>query len=263
MFVSAARPSVLIFLAACASAAPLPQRPAPPAAPSLDLRAVHIDTIAPDKVHAFEAARRDWLTVLQARGATDERGYFIQADNVFFTLHRASSYAQLDDLRAKRRAALSVVPKEALAIYDAKSDACLVPPHSSEIWAHDAEDDYAAPGVGTDERSAGAVRVDIEELDPTPKSQGYDDAWKDIKRALTNAKYPVSRVAFSSVYGSGKVVSLWFVAKGGDLDAAPTIDAAVRASLGAGGDAVLSKWRSAVVDRRSMRGARRPDLDSP
>src|SRR5262249_61729017 len=75
-----------------------------------EYRAVHIDTLAPDKVDAFVAARRDWVAALDAAHVTDGRGVFIQVgDHRMYTIRSFAGFAELDERSPAFERALAMV----------------------------------------------------------------------------------------------------------------------------------------------------------
>jgi hypothetical protein len=189
---------------------------------------VHIDTIAPDKVAQFEAARREWLAELRRANATDGRGVFLQVGaNRFFTLRAFARFGDFDTRGEAIAQSLARVPKAAAARYDEGSDTALVFPHTSEVWRFDAELSYA-PASPLTERTADCGRVVLEDVRPDPASEKrYADATTELHRALAEARYPLTRATFYTMFGAGHVVTLWLAHSRDELDATPTVEAAV------------------------------------
>jgi hypothetical protein len=84
-----------------------------------------------------------------------------------------------------------------------------------------------------------------------------------LKQALTQARYPLSRVSFGTSYGSGRLVTFWWARSKEELAAAPTIAAAVTEVLGpTKTDALLSAMARSVIRREEHTAVRRDDLTS-
>jgi hypothetical protein len=213
-------------------------------------RRVHIDHLDPAKVGQFEQARKDWVAWIAAHHVTDPwGGTMLQVGgSTFLTIRSFTTWAELD---AKPTGTLD--PK-AQKLYNDRSDAALVPPHHSEIWMREPELDYAAiqpEGFGT-------ITYEEVALDDT-----YEKAWAEIEKELVAAKYPVARIAFFSQYGSGKHVSLWLAPTRAAFAAAPTIDQVLVKRLGkAKADALLARWRGAVVTHDEKEVVVRADLSN-
>jgi hypothetical protein len=253
---------VMALLAtACAHSRTEPTVPAskPPA-----LRTVHFDHLDPDRRPQFEDARHAWLRALTAAKMSDERGIFIQvAPSTFLTLHPASNLSDLDELQKARRVAPSQL-KEAVQKYDRDSDGALVPPHHSELWSSADYLGYRPAQGALDERTFGAGRMLVEEVYPGPRGEPYYAAWDELRPALEKARYPLTRLSFTTMYGSGKVVTLWLARSRAELEAAPSLPDAVAGVLGKErATALLEQQRSGVASTESHDIARRPDLDSP
>ncbi|MEP6862105.1 MAG: hypothetical protein ABJE66_15880 [Deltaproteobacteria bacterium] len=195
-------------------------------------RRVHIDHLDPAKVGQFEQARKDWVAWIAA---------------ITSRIHGAARSC----LDAKPTGTLDPKPQK---LYNDRSDAALVPPHHSEIWAREPELDHAA----IEPAGFGTITYEDIELDET-----YEKAWGEIEKELVAAKYPVARVAFFSQYGSGKLVSLWLAPTKAAFAAAPTIDQVLTKRLGkAKADALLARRPGAVVDRQDKDLVVRADLSN-
>jgi hypothetical protein len=231
--------SLAVALAGCAHAAPT--------APTYFT--VHEDTLAPEHAAEFEAARRDWVATLRAAHATDQRGTFFEVVGVgFWTLRPLARFADLDDRAAQRTRALAAVPPDALARYDARSDAALAYPHASEIWARDDDVGYAPAGAPTDPRDAPVARVVIEHVLPDSTSdKAYAETWQAIAGALAHARYPLARVCFHPMYGADREITFWLARSKAALDAAPAIADVVAHELGAERAEALRAKLAAVV----------------
>jgi hypothetical protein len=227
-------------------------------------RTVHFDHVDPDKRLQFENARHEWLRALTDAGITDERGLFIQVGpSTFLTLHAVANFAELDSLQKARRIAPSRL-KQAVEKYDRESDGALVPPHHSELWSWADYLDYKPAQGALDERTFGAGFMVVEEVYPGPRGQPYYAAWEQVSPALEKARYPLTRLGFSSSYGGGKVISLWLAKDRAELESAPSILEALTGVLGKErAEALLEQQRSGVVSTERHDVLRRRDLDSP
>ena len=108
--------------------------------------------------------------------------------------------------------------------YDS-GDVAITSPHNSEAWSRNETFDYRAPGSDLSEYSAGYMQMVVEQV----RSDDYDAAWKEIHDALRIAKYPLSRIGFFSMLGSGKRISLWLAAdRAAFRSAGPVEEAAAR-----------------------------------
>jgi hypothetical protein len=251
------RALAFVIFAACAGA---PTVPAAPAAPHY--RTVHIDTLAPDKAAQFEGARRAWVAELHSHGASDQRGRFFEVVGVgFLTIRPFSKFADLDARGASRKAALANVPADALARYDKLSDESLAFPHASEVWEPDT--DFAFGSL--DETTAGAIEMIVEDVRPDTASEAaYLAAWNETKRALVDAHYPLSRVTFRPVYGSGRLVTMWLAKSRAELEAAPRPLDVVAKLRGDDRAKELAAALDGTVLRREVHAViPRPDLSSP
>jgi len=224
---------------------------------------VHEDTLAAEHAGEFEAARRDWVATLHAANATDQRGTFFEIVGVgFWTMRPFTRFADLDDRAAQRKRALAAVPADALARYDARSDAALAPPHASEIWERDDGVGYTPAGAPTDPRDAAVARVVIEEVLPDSASdKAYEDSWQAIAAALAHARYPLARVAFHPMYGADREITFWLARSRAELDAAPAVEDVVANELGAErAEALRAKLAAVVKSAETHLVIRRDDL---
>ena len=250
-----ARAACMLALSACASKVGPPR-----------YRVVHIDTLAPEKATQFEAARRAFVVELRRTGASDLRGRFFQVVGVgFLTLRTLARFGELDERGPAVARAMQGVPAEARERYDRLSDEALVFPHASEVWVVDEDLGYAPAGAALTETSAGAARLVIEETRPdTASEERYGAVWEEIKRALGKTRYPLARIAYRSVYGGGRLVTMWLAGSPGELAAAPTVEAALTGELGAARCAeLLAAWDACVLRREMHELVPRPDLSSP
>jgi hypothetical protein len=216
--------------------------------PAARYRAVHIDTLDPKLQHVFEDARRTWLKVLAEHHTTDGRGYFLQRDgNTLVTVHAFDSFTEYDVLRAFRADVgkrIGPAGEKAGQQYDA-GDVAITSPHNSEVWSRKQELDYHAPGPALDECHAGYMQMVVEQV----RTDDYEAAWNEIRAALTAANYPVGRMTFFSMLGSGRQISLWL---------APD-----RAAFQAAGTALFDRLRSATSDVEISDLVPRTELKSP
>ncbi|HTA65009.1 MAG TPA: hypothetical protein VK753_05850 [Xanthomonadaceae bacterium] len=230
---------------------------------SAKYRAVHVDTLDPRLQHVFEDARVQWLKVLADHHTTDGRGFFLQRDgNTLLTLRSFDSFTEYDALRAFRAAVgdrIGPSGEKAGQLYDL-GDVAITSPHNTEVWSRSEESDYRAPGPALDEYTAGYMQMVVEQV----RSDDYDAAWKEIRAALDQAKYPLSRIGFFSMIGSGRHISLWLAADRAAFRSAGTPEEAVAGVLGADKASALFKRLSvASSDRQVSELVPRPELKSP
>ncbi len=226
-------------------------------------RAVHVDTLDPKLQHVFEEARAGWLKVLALHHTSDGRGFFLQkAGNTFLTLRSFNSFCEYDALRSFRAAVgerLGPEGENAGKQYD-RGDVALLSPHNSEVWSRLDGLDYPGQGPRVDEYTAGYMRMVTEQV----TSDDYESAWKDIRSALSQARYPLGRVTFFSSLGSGKHISLWLARSRAAFDGAGTPEQAVARVLGAAKAAALfAKLKAACSDVQVAEVVSRPELASP
>jgi hypothetical protein len=237
-----------------------PATPAPTdgAGSPADYLAVHIDTLDPARHQDFERARREWLERLAALGIDDDRGLFLQVgEHRFLTLRPFANFAELDAIRASRARSLARVPTAVRAAYDGDSDRSLVPPHRSEVWAREPALSYtpSAPVQGR------CGEMTVEEIRPTPEHGGaqYERAWAQARVALSAAGYPLERRSWFSIYGEGRLVTLWLAGSCAELRAAPPLEQV----LAERAPAALEALRDSTVSREARPVVVRPDLSSP
>jgi hypothetical protein len=226
-------------------------------------RAVHIDTIQPGKLAQFEGARREWVAELLRDRATDGRGLFVQVgDSRFFTLRAFSRFGDFDTRGAAIERSLSAVPKAAAERYDELSDTALAFPHTSEIWTLEPELSYALEGSALTERAGACGRVEVEDVQAdTDSEKRYEDAVKEINAALRAARYPLTRLTFTTRFGAGHVYTFWLARSPAELAAAPEIQAAVAAVKGAARASELAAaQKTSVVHAESWPIVVRHDL---
>jgi hypothetical protein len=235
----------------------------PPYDASAKFRAVHIDTLDPHLQYVFEAARTEWLKVLAAHDTTDGRGFFLQRDCcTLLTLRSFSSFTEYDALRAFRgdvAARIGPEGEEAGQRYD-KGDVAITFPHNSEVWSRNESLDFHAPGPALNEYTAGFMQMVLEQV----RSDDYEAAWKEMRAALTIAKYPLSRIGFFSMLGSGKQIGLWLAPDRATFFGAGSPEDAVVKALGkAKGQALLKRLKEASSHVEISGLVPRRDLKSP
>jgi len=226
-------------------------------------RAVHIDTLDPRLQHVFEDARLQWLKVLAAHHTTDGRGFFLQRDgHTLLTLRSFNSFAEYDALRTFRADVATRIGAEgeqAGQRYD-QGDVAITYPHNSEVWSRNEAHDYHPPGLALDEYSAGFMQMVLEQV----RSDDYASAWNEIRAALTTARYPLARISFSSMLGSGKQISLWLAADRAAFRRAGTPEQAVANVLGkAQSRDLFKRLRAASAHVEVSELVPRPELKSP
>jgi hypothetical protein len=231
--------------------------------PSAKYRAVHIDTLDPHLQHVFEDARLQWLKVLAAHHTSDGRGFFLQRDgSTLITLHSFNSFTEYDALRAFRATVGERIGPEgekAGQQYDL-GDVAITSPHNSEVWLRNEDFDYRAPGQTLNEYTAGYMRMVVEQV----RSDDYDSAWKEISAALAIAKYPISRIGFMSMLGSGRQIGLWLASDRTAFRNAGSPEDAVAKVLGqAKSDALFIRLKEASSDVEVSELVPRPELKSP
>jgi hypothetical protein len=215
-------------------------------------RNVHVDHLDPAKVAQYEHARRDWVAWTRAHHVADPwGGTFLQiGGTTFLTSRPFTTWAELD---AKNTATID--PK-AQAAYNDRSDDALVPPHHNEIWVREPELDY-----GSATETTGVGRITYDEI--ALAGDDYERAWTEIKTELVAAKYPISRIAFFSKFGSGRHISLWLASTKAAYTAAPTIDRVLEQRLGkTKAAALLARWRGAVIAHDEQDLVVRADLSN-
>jgi hypothetical protein len=230
---------------------------------SAKYRAVHVDTLDPKLQQVFIDARIGWLKVLDAHHTTDGRGYFLQRDgSTLITLRSFNSFTEYDALRAFRAdvgARIGPEGDKAGQQYDA-GDVAITSPHNSEVWMRNADFDYHAPGLALNEYTAGYMRMEVEQV----RSDDYAEAWKQVSAALTTAKYPVARIGFFSMLGSGKQIGLWLATDKAGFVSAGTPQEAVARVLGADkARALFDRLKSASLGVEVSELIPRPELKSP
>ena len=186
-------------------------------------RLVHVDHVDPAKAAVFEDARRQLLAAYAAKGLNEGTTTLIETKDdegrpEFLSLRPFGAYAEIDKLNDAAAARGAALGKD-LDRLDAMTHATLVPPHASEIWLLHADLSYA-PGGGNapTEKDATAARLTIEQVAPAAGDE-YEAAVKEVTLALARAKLPVTRLAFTSSYGTGEYVTVWLARSASDLEA--------------------------------------------
>lgn len=217
---------------------------------------MHVDTLHPDKIDRFEAARVRFVELLRQRRTSDRRGLYLKiGGNTYYSVVSFGAFAELDRLRAERVRAVQALARE-VAEYDRESDESLVFPHASEIWSAEPALSYLPAGM----RLEDAVQLVIEDVKPTAD---YQAAWRPIAAALAQVKYPVERRTFFSAYGSGRTLSFWLAPSRAVLRAAPTLAQALVAAVGeARAEELLRAWRDCVLHQQTFDVEPRPDMTS-
>jgi hypothetical protein len=224
--------SLLLLPASCAAP---PRAAAPPVADAPAVyRSVHIDTLTPAKADVFEGARREWVDALKRANTSDGRGLFVQVEpDRFYTIRPFATFGSFDTRGAEIEKSLKRVPKEASDRYD-RGDAALAFPHASEIWKIDDELSYRPAEGALTEKAAACGAVIVDDVRPDPESsRRFDGALEEIHKALSRARYPLTRLVFNTVYGAGHVYTLVLAPSREAWSAAPDVEAAVASVLGA------------------------------
>lgn len=218
--------------------------------------AAHLDTIAPDKLAQYEAARVRWVAELRAAHRSDRRGLYLKIGaNTYWSLVSFGEYRELDGLRAHRQK-VDAQMGAAAAEYTRLCDESLVFPHASEIWSAEPSLSYLPTGMRLEDARA----LVIEDVKPTAD---YEAAWKPIAAALAQAKYPIERRTYFSAYGSGRTLSFWMAPSRAVLQAAPTIEQALVAAVGqARAVELLEAWRACVTRQQTLDVEAKPEMAS-
>lgn len=267
LFNTGRRATLAMSLTLAAVPAPAADGPLPPPTAAYDAtaayRAVHIDTLDALFWPRFEAARVSWVALLKSRDTTDGRGaYYVVDGHSLVSLRSIASYAEypaLQKFRAGVAARLGPTGQDDEARYDA-GDVALRTPHASEMWQRDRSFDYLGAAPILDEYSAGYARVVYESV----TSSDFERAWADIDQALAKAHYPLTRIGFASVLGSGREISFWLASSRAQFDAAGTPYAAVVSVLGEARTIELfTRVRRSSTDQVVQEWVTRRDLWSP
>lgn len=235
----------------------------PPYDASAKFRAVHIDTLNARLEGVFEDARRGWLKVLAVHHTTDGRGFFLQrVGSTFLTLRSFNSFSEYDALRAFRAGVgerIGPDGEKAGQAYD-RGDVALIAPHNSEVWSRVEDLDYQTAGERLNEYTAGFLQMVTEQV----SSDQYEEAWKEVRAALSRVQYPVGRTTFFSSLGSGKHVSFWLATSREAFQKAGSPEQAVARSVGAEkAAAMFAKLRAACSEVSVEDVLPRRDLSSP
>jgi hypothetical protein len=185
-------------------------------------RLVHVDHVDPAKAALFEDARRQLLAAYAAKGLYEGTTILIETKDdegrpEFLSLRPFGAYAEIDKLNDTAAARANAIGKD-LDRLDAMTHATLVPPHANEIWLLHADLSYAPNTAAPTEADATAARLTFEEVAPTAADE-YETAVKAVMVALAQAKVPVTRLAFTSSYGTGQYVTVWLARSASDLEA--------------------------------------------
>jgi hypothetical protein len=214
-------------------------------------RLVHIDHVDPAKASQFEDARRQLLAAYAAQVVHEGTTTLIETKDddgrpEFLSLRPFGAYAEIDKLNDAAAARAAAIGKE-LDRLDAMTHATLVPPHASEIWLLRPELSYV-PAGGATEADASAARITVAQVAPTSGDE-YESAAKEVGAALVKEKSPVTRLAFTSSYGTGDYVTLWLARSAADLEAALALTGVSGAIEKERAKAVKSVTRVAFVRR--------------
>lgn len=252
-------PLLLLPLAGCVPQALAPGPPGGGIEQSpLKRRLVHVDHVDPARAAQFEDARRQLLAAYATRGLREGTTTLLETKDdegrpEFLSLRPFGPYAEIDRLNDAAAARAAAIGKD-LDRLDAMTHATLVPPHANEIWLLHPELSYVPAGA-PGEADATAARLTIEEVAPTA-TDGYEAAVKGVTAALAQAKIPVTRLAFTSSYGTGAYVTVWLARSAADLEA-----------LGGGSQPevarALEKERGATVKSTTRVAFVRRELSSP
>jgi hypothetical protein len=226
--------------------------------------AVHVDHLQAGALRGFTAARRAWVDVLARHATTDGRGLYVQTgDSGFLSLRPFSVMADLDHQSSLVSAALAGIDPRDLQRYDESSDTALAPPHRSEIWRYDEDLSYGASDPIAAITAAAWGKMMVEEIDPTPAGEVYNEAWKEIRAVLVAQSYPLVRVTYESTYGTGDVVSFWLARSQEQFLHTPSVEATVANALGAdAAEALFAKLHKTVLASDSVDVIPRLDLST-
>jgi hypothetical protein len=225
---------------------------------------VHVDHLQAGGLGAFASARKRWVDVLANAGTTDGRGLYLQTgDSGFLSLRPLRSMGDLDRSPALIKAALAPIDPAAQKAYDDASDALLTPPHRSEIWRFDPDESFGVEDPVAALSGAAWGKMTVEELDPTPKGEAYEAAWKEISRALASEAYPLVRVTYVSRYGSGDLVSFWLAKSQREFLETKSVEATVAHALGEeAAQKLFDQQRKGVLASESVDVIPRLDLST-
>ncbi len=218
-------------------------------------RLVHVDHVDPARVGEFEESRRALLAAYAARSIHEGTTVLLETKDdegrpEFLSIRPFGAYAEIDRLNDEAATRAAALGKDLDAL-DAKTHATLVPPHSNEIWLVHPDLSYVPPG-GPTEATAGAARLEEEVVVPA-RGEDYEEAVKAVVAALGRAKSTVTRLAFTSSYGTGSYVTLWLARSAPELDALTAGDVA----------SALQHEREKTVGFKSRVAFVRKELSSP
>ena len=130
--------------------------------------------------------------------------------------------------------ALGKVDKAAFDRYETASDSSVVPPHSNEIRVFEDTVSYRSADPFTTTAPQATDTWSSSSSDFTPRGRALRGSPEDHPPSLGRANYPLSRVTFTSVYGTGKLLSFWLAANRDEYMRAPPVEEAVARSARAG-----------------------------
>jgi hypothetical protein len=240
------------FLQACATTKP--------DSPSVaQFRRVHMDHVAPDKKPAYEAARREWLAALAAKNLHEDPGWIVELPGpIFWAIHSFSRWADLDAQKVETQKLDDAVGVAAVTRYGDATHPCLIPPHHNEIWR--LQVDLSDP-AGLDETKAPVARVEIDEIAP-PDGDAWEAAQIELRKALTAARYPLTRITYAASYGSGRYLTFWLAKDRETLANAPSVNDFLGKALGTeAAEKLLAKTRVGVVAHTADDAIIRHDLE--
>ena len=230
---------------------------------SATYRAVHIDTLDANFWPRFVETRRLWVQLQRARGTNDGRGAYYEVDH--HTLISMRSFASFDEyhslqaFRARVAERMGPTGRADEAAYDA-GDVALRTPHASEVWQRDPSFDFHGVSPSLTEYSFGYAHVTYESV----ISADFDAAWSEIDQALKAANYPLTRIAFYSVLGTGKEISFWLASTREEFDAAGTpYEAVVRVIGEQKAIALFFRVKKSSIDQTVQEWVARKNLWSP
>lgn len=199
---------------------------------SAPYRWVHFDNQDSAQSRGFESARKTWLGALSRGDSVLDDGralIWTCTDGVvhtWITFYPFTQFADLDARREAIRKTHTATGEAALAAYD-RGDSALVAPHFTEIWRRSPDDDYVPAGKESlTDRTAGAGFLEWRRADPQ-SGERVDELWKQIRKGLADAKYPLTCRVYQSVYGQGQWIFFWMAATPEALSAAPTLKTAI------------------------------------
>jgi hypothetical protein len=219
----------------------------------------HLDHVRPEHRAAFAEARRDWKAFLAQRSLPDAWGGTVLEieGRGFYSLR---PFETLDALVATRPPApTDDAYVAAQRRYNARSDAVLVFPHATQVWARHAGLSYrpAADAPALSARCSGTLAFDSVE----PLAWGaYEEAWTRIHEALRRVAYPLTHVVLGSRYGDGRTVSIWIGADAEAFRAAPLEPALTKAVGATTAAELLAALRASTKATESAGLTCRPDL---